>query len=332
MVDYDLTTDVWDIDAEDYPADAPLEDRARFVLGYAILAPSSHNSQPWAFAVDDGRIEVHAVEERWLEVADSDKRELYLSVGCAVENLCVAAAHFGLGVDVEYRDDGSPAAVVTLSPDGEPATNRPPGLFAAITERHTNHFLFEDAPLDDECRERLRECVVGDAVSLTLIEASDRKESVAELQAEADERQMENADYRAELGHWVGIGALGDSWLKARLSQAVVTYLDIGDREARKNSRLIQSAPAVGVLTTPSDDPSARVEAGRTFERLALAATGEGVAVHPMSQILERPEMRDELASLLDGERRPQHLFRVGYPREEEGAHTPRWPLEKFLD
>jgi nitroreductase len=330
MGTHELTTEVWGIDAADFPADASATDQARFLLRYAILAPSSHNSQPWEFVIDDGMVEVHATEERWLDVADQDKRELYLSLGCAVENFAVAAEHFGLGVDVAYRDDPSPVAVVDLQPDGEPSSHRSPELFDAMTERYTNHHLFREEPLDTAVLERLRDVISEDDVTMTVLDG-ELKETVAELQGDADRRQMENPAYRKELGHWIGIGALGDSWLKARIGQAVVSHLNVGDREAQKNSKLVQSAPAVCVLSTDSDEPSARVKAGHVYERMSLIATSEGVAVHPMSQILERPEMRETLADRLDGDGElPQHLFRLGYPEAEQG-HTPRWPLETFL-
>ena len=330
MEGHDLTTDVWRIDAEAFPAEAPLAERARFLLRYAVLAPSSHNSQPWGFVVEDDTIEVHAVEERWLDVADKDKRELYISLGCAVENLCIAAERFGLDFEIAYHDD-TPPVVVRLQPDSDSSFDPQLDLFDQITERSTNHHPFRDEPLGEPVREELLTCVVEDDVTLEMIDGSGGKDSLAELQAEADRLQMDDPDYRRELGHWIGIGALGSSWLKARIGQAVVTHLDIGGSEAKKNSKLIQSAPVVGVLTTESDAPSARVKTGQLFERVALSATAEGVAVHPMSQILERPEMREELASLLDGDGSlPQHLFRLGYSQADQD-HTPRWPLETFL-
>jgi hypothetical protein len=141
---------------------------------------------------------------------------------------------------------------------------------------------------------------------------------------------MDDPEYRTELGHWIGNGALGSSWLAARIGQAVVTHLDIGDREAKKNSKLIQSAPVVAVLTAGADDPTARVRTGQAFERMALLASTEGVAVHPMSQTLERPELRAQLAEVLGTTENPQHLFRLGYT-DAEVDHTPRWPLDTFL-
>lgn len=326
----DLTTDVWEIDAADFPADAPLTERASFLLRYAILAPSSHNSQPWEFVVEDDRIEVHTDEARWLDVADRDKRELYISLGCAVENLCVAAERFGLDFDVAYNDD-TPPVVVTLRSNRSNSSYRQPELFDQITERSTNHHPFRDESLRNPIRKELQNCVVEDDVTLELIDDCGLKDSIGELQAEADRLQMDDPDYRKELGYWIGVGALGDSWLKARVVQAVVTHFDLGDREAQKNSKLIQSAPLVGVLMTESDAPSARVKTGQVFQRVALAATAEGVAVHPMSQSLERPEMREKLASMFDDDGTlPQHLFRLGYSQENQD-HTPRWPLKTFL-
>lgn len=330
MERYDLRTDVWRVDAEDFPADESLTERGRFLLQYAILAPSSHNSQPWEFVIEGGQVKIHADEDRWLEVADQDKRELYISLGCAIENLCIAAERFDLDFDIEYQND-TPSVVVTLLPNSEPSPERPLELFDNITERTTNHNLFRDKSVGDTVRDKLRNCVLETDVTLEMIDDSEQKASVAELQADADQLQMDNSDYRKELGKWIGIGALGDSWLKARIGQAVVSHLDIGDREAKKNSKLIQSAPVVGVLMADSDAPSARIKTGQVFERIALTATSTNVAVHPMSQILERPEMRTELTSQLNlGDALPQHLFRFGYPQTEED-HTPRWPLEKFL-
>lgn len=127
------------------------------------------------------------------------------------------------------------------------------------------------------------------------------------------------------------MGALGDPWPVSRIAQTAVTTLDLGDREARKNSMRLRTAPMLGLLVTPTDERSARVRAGQVYERVALTACAEGLATHPMSQILELSDERDELAVLAgieDG--RPQHLFRLG-SADETPTHTPRWPLKAIL-
>jgi hypothetical protein len=191
--------------------------------------------------------------------------------------------------------------------------------------------VFDDRSLAPGTRERLERVVREEGVNLHLVDDPETKDAIGELQAEGDRLQMDDPEYRKELGHWIGIGALGSSWLAARIGQTVVTHLDLGDREAAKNSKLIRSAPVVAVLTTDEDGPTAQVKTGRAFERVALQASVDDVAVHPMSQTLERPELRDRLGRVLDTTDSPQHLFRLGYT-EQTPEHTPRWPLETFLD
>jgi len=326
----ELTQSVWNVSEDEFPDGSPLEEHAKFLLRYAILAPSSHNSQPWRFAIRDEAIEISYNETRWLEIADQDKRELFISIGCALENFCIAAEHFDIGHEITYRadEDDDLVATVTLEPDSEPSFSRPSELFDELTERYTSHQLFEDQALPRETREQFRRVIEADGVTLYLIDAPEQKRSIGELQADADEAQMADSAYRKELGYWVGTGALGSSWLMARIGQAVVSHFDLGDREGRKNSKLIERAPVIALLATHADTPTARVKTGQVFERLALLASAKNIAVHPMSQILERPEMRTKLAARADtGEEIPQHLFRLGYV-EEERTRTPRWPLE----
>jgi hypothetical protein len=214
--------------------------------------------------------------------------------------------------------------------EGAPTEPRPEALFDALTSRATSHAVFDGQLLDADFHERLASLVGEDGVTLHLVDEMETRTAISQLQATADRRQMDDPDYRRELGYWIGQGALGSSWLAARVGQAVVTHLDIGDREAAKNSKLIQSAPVVAVLSTPTDGPIEQVTTGQVFERIALLACAEDVAVHPMSQTLERPKLRTRLREVLQTDERPQHLFRLGYV-DETSEHTPRWPLDVFL-
>ena len=105
----DLAKCVWDISAGDYPGGAPLEAQLRFLLRYAILAPSVKNTQPWSFAVNGRTVRIYADRARPLAVTDPDCRELYISVGCALENLLVAAEHFGMAHEIRYVPEGDEA-------------------------------------------------------------------------------------------------------------------------------------------------------------------------------------------------------------------------------
>ena len=92
----------YDIKDSDFPANGTTEDKLGFLINYAVLAPSIHNSQPWKFNVSKDEIRLYADEARWLQVADADKREYFISLGCALENLIIAAEHFGYTCQTVY--------------------------------------------------------------------------------------------------------------------------------------------------------------------------------------------------------------------------------------
>ncbi|HEY3344819.1 MAG TPA: nitroreductase family protein, partial [Anaerolineaceae bacterium] len=62
------------------------------IIRYACLAPSGHNAQPWKFQIQGDTIRLTADDQRRLPVVDPADRELYISLGCALENLQIAAA------------------------------------------------------------------------------------------------------------------------------------------------------------------------------------------------------------------------------------------------
>ena len=131
-----------------FPANASSEEKLTFLLRYAILAPSSYNTQPWNFNISGNEIDIFADRSGWLQVADADQRELYLSLGCCLENLLVAADHFGYNCSVTYfpgpRDL---VARVVLQPGARPTLD--PRLFSAIPSRQTNRNPYEEKAITD---------------------------------------------------------------------------------------------------------------------------------------------------------------------------------------
>ena len=98
--------------------DSDSTEQVRTLLKYAVLAPSSHNTQPWRFKVADNTVSLYADRARALPANDPDDRELTISCGCALMNLRVAAAHEGLGVTYEITpdpDDEDLLAVISFS-------------------------------------------------------------------------------------------------------------------------------------------------------------------------------------------------------------------------
>ena len=63
------------------------------IVRFSTMAPSGHNTQPWLFLIDDNRITVYPDYSKRLPVVDPDDHALFISLGCALENLIIAAKH-----------------------------------------------------------------------------------------------------------------------------------------------------------------------------------------------------------------------------------------------
>lgn len=66
------SSDPWKVSDRAFPATGSIDEQLRFLLNYAILAPSKHNTQPWLFHVDHNRVELSADQTRVLSLVDAN--------------------------------------------------------------------------------------------------------------------------------------------------------------------------------------------------------------------------------------------------------------------
>jgi hypothetical protein len=328
-----MTKDVWEISEQDFPATAPIELQLRFLLGYAILAPSTRNTQPWRFAVEANTMQLFADPERGQPVSDPDERELYISLGCALENLLVAAEHFGFRHEVTYFPEpgnAELAASVAFAPGGTPSPARAGITLETIVRRHNDNSVYHSAPVPEEVRRRLQACRMEPELRLDLTDDRLFRRWVEQFTLEADHLEFADPTFREELGYWIRQEVFGLPKVLSRLGSLAVSRLDLGDPVAKQDQKIVESAALLGLVSATNDTHLAHILTGQLFERLWLTATAMAVSLHPMSQTMRHPALRAEMAELIPARGWvPQHVFRVGHSfREGEPyRHTPRRPL-----
>lgn len=341
-----VSYDAWNINESSFPANLSSEEKLTFLVGYAILAPSSHNTQPWKFNVSGDQIDIYADKSRWLQIADADQRELHISLGCALENLLVAAEHFGYETNVTYPNEGDLAARVRLEQKSLPARipaqvpARDLRLIDAIVARKTNRNAYPDRPVAESDLQKLldsaREFTKDQSIRFYLTSDPEIRNKFRDLQIVADQTQYADADYKAELGHWLGQGVLGPTGIQALASQLAVVFLDVGPEETRKDAELVNSTPVLCFISTGENGSVSQIKAGQAFERFWLEATALGISLQPMSQTLEVPKTKAELTESLSDIGGPgysgylQHAFRLGYAEPVE-EHSPRRAISEVL-
>jgi nitroreductase len=306
------------------------------LLRQAVLAPSSHNTQPWRFDVSENRIRLFADPTRALPVNDPYDRELAISCGCALFNLRSAAAAAGLHASVAplpEPQDEELLAVVDLEALDQAVDADLAALAAAIPERRTYRKRFADRPVPQDALEALRDAAAREGAWLEVLDDSGR-EAAVKLVGEGDKQQWANPSWRRELAAWMHPSRRGDGLtfpgLLVPLAQAVVRSFDIGDGVAARDSQLAEGSPVLAVLGTELDAPRHWLDAGQALERLLLTACDRGLQASYLNQPIQVAALRPRLRELLASPGLPQLLLRLGFATEEIEA-TPRRELVEVL-
>jgi len=330
----------WDIRETDFPSTGTLSDQLKFLLKYAVLAPSGPNTQPWKLSIKDNEISLIADFTRSLPSLDPTNRTLFLSHGCLLANALIAAEHFGFGYDVKCLPDGQSAdRTASIQFDKKAANPKFPDLFQEITKRHTNRKAYENRPIEAERLQKLKSCIDRQGFSFNIITESEGKNKMADILARSQKIQLGNKEMRKELANWIrpntsdakdGLPgySFGYSDFESYLGSFIFGTFDMSGSRARVETANMKSSPAVAVLSTEGDDKLTWIKAGVLFETLFLAATKLDVRFDLFSQPIAIPELRQEMAEMLNA-KYPQLLIRMGYA--EPAKHTPRRPVEEVL-
>ena len=316
----------WNVSEEGFPLQGEPEEKLRFLLNYAVLAPSGHNTQPWLFRLSADEVELYADRTRGLPVVDPEDRALIISCGAALFYLRIALRHFGYAGEIETFPDPDEKDLLARVRSGaqQEATEEEQRLFRAIPERHSNRQAFEDRQVPDRLLSALQAAAWEEGAWLHLAEEAEIKHKIAELTSEGDRIQHADRRFRRELAAWMhpnrsrsrdGVPgyALGFGEIMSAAGPLVVRTFDMGSGQAAKDRQLAEGSPVLAVLGTENDTPAAWLAAGQALARVLLRAQAEGVSASFLNQPIEVSELRPQLREAIGKTGFPQLLLRMGY-------------------
>lgn len=324
-------------------------------VGAAILAANPHNTQPWFFHVTSTHIDLFADPSRRLGTVDPFSREQHIGLGCALENLVLAAGARGFQPVITLmptQSDPTHVASVELTS----GTVVDSDLYEAIGTRHTNRGPYTSEVISDEVLASLTSQTAGlSGVSVRWFSTPAEKTAMSALIIAATQAII--ADEQQSLDGFAYFRNNRDDIDKHRdgltldaqgltpFTLAMAKLLPASSRSAGDDFWLDQTktvhtrtAAAYGVITVANpDDAVSRLNGGRLLERLHLAVTAGGFALQHMNQVTERIDREQALgmpatfAPQLDAQiaqpgQQALSTVRVGYPVRKAGL-SPRRPL-----
>ena len=310
----------------------------------AILAPSSHNTQPWRFRIVGDVLELRADPTRHLHVIDGDRRQLVQSCGCALFNARVAVRAMGFEdrVTVMIADRGDAELLATLQLGSRTLTTETDHeLVHAIAMRHTNRRAFLPRPVSAADGEHMIAAAACEGAWMVRLDP-DEKYELASVVDEADQRQFDNPAFRDELAHWLtplgsrrrdGIPFVEKEY-GSRMPFAVMRALRTpatGATLGAIEGARVDSSPLVAVIGTYSDDPTDWLASGQALEAVLLHATALGLSASFLNQALELPALRGRVADIVGSGSFPHMVLRLGYPVHPIEHAAPRRALDEVL-
>lgn len=312
-------------------------DQAEVLIRAAGMAPSLHNSQPWAFAVGPRHIEVYADASRQLPSADARGRSLLVSCGAAVFNLRVALEHLGFSPRLRLLPDTEDATyLAVIEVRGRKRTRGTLGrYYDAIPARRTNRRPFKDAQVPGPVLAALGDAARAEGAALHVFDDPDEAERIIDLLGDADLVDRTDPSRIAERRLWIGDRPPGsddgipEESLGPRPMQPRTAFRDLGQAGVPRDHEEFERAPILAVLSTTSDRPLDWLRAGQALERLLLEATLAGISASFMNQSLEQDDLRCLVRNPLAGIGNSQMIVRLGYG--DPVPATPRRPIRQVL-
>lgn len=325
------------------PPAAAAEGRAalRELVRCATLAPSSHNTQCWRFRMGGDWISILPDASRRCPVVDPDDHHLFVSLGCATENLVQAARAYGLVAHVEVVTH--PEACVRIGL--EPGVAEAGALFEAIPLRQCSRCEYDGRRLPVEELALLESTGAGTGVRAVLLTTREAMKQVQAFIVRGNTTQLRDPAFRRELKSWIRFSdaeavARGDGlagrpsgnpsvprWLGSRMFGLLLRP----DKENAKIARQLRSSAGIAVFVSDADDVPHWVEVGRCYQRFALQATALGIRNAFLNQPVEEASRRREFAQALGlGSGRPDLVVRFG--RGPLMPRSLRRPLEAVID
>lgn len=320
-----------------------MEEHIRKIIHCATLAPSGYNTQPWKFSVRGDEIVVLPDYSRRLPVVDPDDHALFISLGCALENLVIAAHCAGHGASVEYVPSGPEPERIRVRVGGERG-ECPAELFQAIPDRQATRSAYDGRPIPAEHWEELERAGTGERVSVIRFTEARDIEPIIGFVREGNILQFRNKAFVDELIRWIRFSkkdaraardglnsaSMGMPSVPNWLGTIIIRLFATPGGEARKCEKRIRSSSGLLLFVAKDNDRRSWIDVGRGFERTALRATALGIRHAHVNMPCEEIEIRNRLRNhlgLKDGH--PLLLLRMGYSDPMPGSY--RRPVEDVV-
>jgi hypothetical protein len=311
------------------------------MVNYAAKAPSGHNTQPWKFKIHENSIEIIPNYTKALPAVDGNNRELYISIGCALENLGIMAYHLGYTVYIEKQNDQG--IIVNLKKSVNAIDNK---LFFQIERRQTNRSVYKNEVISDDAIQQLKKTYLQESNQIYFFQIhSPAANIITEYIMKGNELQMNDIAFKEELMAWMRFNngeirktndgltyrVMGFPSIPRLMGKPIVGSFLKPDKQNESDLKKINTSSRLVLFTTQNNTVSEWIDLGRSLQRFLLKAAELGIANAYLNPPCEIESLANELkAKLPINNEYPTLLLRIGYA--DIVPYSPRKSLEEIME
>jgi nitroreductase len=318
--------------------------RLEFILRYAVLAPSAHNSQPWRFKIVDNNIYIYLVNERRLNISDKIDRQAFISIGCVLKTILLVAEVLGYKTATTYFTNYPEDFLV-----GKINLNRFEkfkfdniDVLNYLLKRRTNRGKYEPIPIQSDFKQMV-DTLNTDSIKIKFVSDLEVKTSISDIVVDSMIDMMDSKDFREELSNFVknnltkdkiGIpaSAMGIRTLVSFFIPTMIKFINLSRYSKKQDLRLLKDyTPAFIIIESKSDNPETWMKIGEIYMGMSIIAERMNIKTSPWASVIESQKHRLSLQKILDSNLIPQFFMRVGYTKKE-APYSPRLTLEEVLE
>lgn len=271
-------------------------------------APSADNCQPWKFTWDGTTLEVIHDESRAKFLYNVNNIASLVTFGAVIENIVIAANHFGYKASISYFPHGHQELVIANITFNQQTEKTEDVLFPWIKKRMVNRKFYSKRKINEKAKEIL--CKIENAYPGTHVHWTDSKQDIKELAtlvAKGDRILFEHPELHGALFRWIrwskdegektkdgmGLDVLELNPFQKRLfpilsswkRMQVLNRFGLSWFASTQSYRLLRSAPAACLITTDDTDRLSYLTGGRLMQRIWLTTSSLGIAFQPVTGI-----------------------------------------------
>jgi len=296
------------------------------IIKYAAQAPSEHNTQPWKFKITGDTITISPDFTRSLAVADRDSHAMYISLGCALENMIIAANEFNYEAKADIGKDENGLSVRVLLYEGGKIEKS--GLFDYIVKRQVTRSKYHPGRIPNKILSELFGDTDDDGIHSRLFLSETEIKSLIPYVIKGHRLQSGNRHYVKELVSWSRFSEKeamlkGDGLWSASfglpsfgrfIGPACMKMPVYSRRESRRLTEMMLTSSGLVMFLAEKNDPYHWIRLGQAFQQFGLRATKLQVSHSHLNMPCGELQVRNELIRDFNmQDLTPLLLIRFGY-------------------